>query len=138
MCSPSVPRPGKPSSPTAGLSRRTGPADGAPAGADSDPASSPDRMPCGGPEVTPRWLERRAAELREVLIAAAAEDIGVLLDLARSPRELGAAIAGLPVCDGAPAGWSAEDIPQLTVPGWTGQCRRPARPPGPSRSRDPQ
>jgi len=67
------------------------------------------------------WLERRVAELREALIGAAAEDLGVLLDLARSPRELGAAAAGLPVLDTRPAGWAAEELPQLTlrVVDWT-------------------
>jgi hypothetical protein len=69
-----------------------------------------------GRQAADDWLERRAAELREALIAAAAEDIGILLHLARSPGELGAAIAGLPVFDSAPAGWTAEEIPQLTVP----------------------
>jgi len=74
-----------------------------------------------GRQAAGEWLERRAAELREALIGAAAEDIGVLLDLARSPRELGAATAGLPIFDTPPAGWVAEEIPQLTLPvvDWT-------------------
>ncbi|HUB37363.1 MAG TPA: dynamin family protein [Streptosporangiaceae bacterium] len=63
------------------------------------------------------WLQQHAAEMQEVLIAAAAADIGILLDLARSPRELGASIAGLSAFDGTSAGWAVEEIPQLTVPG---------------------
>ncbi len=75
-----------------------------------------------GPQAGADWLERRAAELSETLVAAAADDIGILLGLARSPRELGAAMARLPVFDRAPAGWAPDEIPQLTVPvvGWTG------------------
>ena len=92
--------------------------DGAVPGPDSDPVpGAMNALRLAGRQAAGDWLERRAAELREALIAAAAEDIGVLLDLARSPRELGAAIAGLPVFDGALAGWAAEEIPQLTVPG---------------------
>jgi GTPase SAR1 family protein len=91
--------------------------DGAVTGPDSDPVPGAiDALQLAGRQATGDWLERRAAELREALIAAAAEDIGVLLDLARSPRELGAAIAGLPVFDGASAGWAAAEVPQLTVP----------------------
>jgi hypothetical protein len=96
--------------------------DGAVTGPETDPVPGAlDALRLAGRQAAGDWLERRAAELREALIAAAAEDIGVLLDLARSPRELGAAIAGLPVFDSAPAGWAAEEIPQLTVPGvdWT-------------------
>ncbi len=85
---------------------------------DSDPLPGAlDALRLVGRQAAGDWLQRRGAELRETLIAAAAEDIGVLLDLARSPRELGAAIAGLPVFDSAPAGWAAEEIPQLGVPG---------------------
>jgi len=80
-----------------------------------------DALRLAGRQAAGEWLERRAAELREALIGAAAEDIGVLLDLARSPRELGAATAGLPVFDTPPAGWAAEEIPHLTLPvvDWT-------------------
>ena len=46
-----------------------------------------------------------------------AVEIGVLLSLSRSPRAVGAAIAGLAGDDDdGPEGWSAEDIPALTVP----------------------
>ncbi len=88
------------------------------------------------------WLEQRAAELRETLISAAAQDIGILLDLAESPRELGAAAAGLPVGDSPPGGWAAQEIPQLTVPvvEWTvpeppAARRRPRRSAGTDASR---
>jgi GTPase SAR1 family protein len=90
-------------------------------GPDSDPVRGAlDALRLAGRQAASDWLDRRVSEVREALIAAAADDIGVLLDLAGSPRELGAAIAGLPVFDGAPAGWTAEEIPQLTVPvvGW--------------------
>jgi hypothetical protein len=90
---------------------------------DDDPVPGAlDALRLAGRQAAGDWLERRAAELREALIAAAAEDVGALLRLARSPRELGAAIAGLPALDDTPAGWADEEIPQLTVPvvDWTG------------------
>ncbi len=79
-------------------------------------AGAMDALRLAGRQAASDWLERRVAELAETLIAAAADDIGDLLQLARSPRELGAAIAGPPTVDGARAGWAAEDIPRLTVP----------------------
>lgn len=103
--------------------------DGAFAGPDSDPVPGAlDALRLAGRQAAGAWLERRAAELREALITAAAEDIGVLLDLARSPRELGATIAGLPVFDGALAGWAAEEVPQLGVPVVDWAVPDPARP----------
>jgi len=90
---------------------------GAGAAPDADPVSDAlDALRVAGRQAAGDWLERRAAELREAVIAAAAEDIGAMLDLARSPRELGAAIAGLPVYAGRLAGWVAEEVPELTVP----------------------
>jgi Dynamin family len=89
---------------------------------DADPASGAlDALMLAGRQAAGDWLEQRAAELREALIGKVADDIDVLLRLARSPRELGAAVAGLTVFDGGPAGWAAEEIPQLTVPvvDWT-------------------
>jgi Dynamin family len=93
-------------------------------------ASEPDRdllpgaldaLRLAGHHAVGDWLDDRAADLGEALTAAGADDISVLLDLARSPRELGAALAGLPAFDGTPEGWSAADIPQLTIPvvDWT-------------------
>lgn len=88
------------------LTELLGPAAVAPDGAFTGPDG--DSVPgalnavrLAGNQAAGDWLEWRGTELREALIAAAAEDIGVLLDLARSPRELGAAIAGLPVFDDA-------------------------------------
>lgn len=124
----------------------------APAAAEADgTASHPDGDPIPGALAALRlagrpaagdWLEQHAAELRETLISAAAQDIGILLDLAESPRELGAAAAGLPVSDGPPGGWAAQDIPQLTVPvvEWTvpdppAARRRPRRSAGTEASR---
>ena len=102
--------------------------DGAFTGPDSDPVPGAlAALRRAGRQAAGAWLERRAAELREALITAAAEDIGVLLDLARSPRELGATIAGLPVFDSAPAGWTAEEVPQLGVPAVDWAVPDPAR-----------
>ena len=90
---------------------------GAGAAPDADPVSDAlDALRVAGRQAAGDWLERRAAELREAVIGTAAEDIGALLDLARSPRELGAAIAGLPVYAGGLAGWAAEEVPEFAVP----------------------
>jgi len=75
-----------------------------------------DALRVAGQRAANEWLEQQGAELQEALVAAAATDIGILLDLARLPRELGASIVGLPALGGIPAGWAAEEIPQLTVP----------------------
>jgi len=84
---------------------------------DADPVTGAlDAVRLAGRQAAGDWLERRVAELREALIAAAAEDIGALLNLARSPRELGAAIAGLPVYADRLAGWAAEEMPEFTIP----------------------
>jgi Dynamin family len=98
----------------------------APAGiVSSGVAPAPDGDPAGemlnalrlaGRQAASDWLGRRSAELREAVIAAAAEDIGALLDLARSPRDLGAAVARLPVLERGPAGWLAEEMPGLMIP----------------------
>jgi Dynamin family len=103
------------------LSELLAPAAAAPpradAASDADPVRDAlDALRLAGRQAAGDWLERRAAELREALIAAAAEDIGTLLDLARSPRELGAVIAGLPVSAGRAAGWVAGEVPGFTVP----------------------
>jgi ethanolamine utilization protein EutP (predicted NTPase) len=84
-------------------------------------AGAIDVLRLAGRQAVSDWLERRTAELGETLTAAAADDIGDLLRLARSPRELGAATAGLATFADAPAGWTAEDIPRLTLPvvDWT-------------------
>jgi ethanolamine utilization protein EutP (predicted NTPase) len=92
------------------------------------PQSSLDTLGRAGREITARWLQQRTAEIDELLVAAVAGEIGVLLSLARSPRAAGAAIAGLAGDDG-PEGWSAEDIPALTVPviDWALPKVRPGR-----------
>ena len=108
------------------LTRLLGPAALAPHGAVSVPDSDPvpgafDALRLAGRQAAGDWVEHRAADIGEALIAAAADDIGVLLDVARSPREAGAAIAGLPVLDSGSAGWAAGEIPRLTLPvlDWT-------------------
>jgi Dynamin family len=103
------------------LTQLLGPAALVPEGAVSEPDSDPvpgalDALRLAGRQAAGDWLEHRAADMGEALIAAAAGDISVLLDLARSPREMGAALAGLPVFDDMPAGWAAGEIPRLTVP----------------------
>jgi hypothetical protein len=91
--------------------------DGAAVGADDDPVPSAlTALRVAGRQAAGDWLEQRAAELREILVAAAADDIDVLLDLARLPREVGAIEAGLPALGGAPAGWAAQDVPQFAIP----------------------
>jgi hypothetical protein len=93
--------------------------------------SSLDMMARAGREITARWLQQRTAEIDELLVATVAGEIGALLRLARSPRIAGAAIAGLAGAgEDGPDGWSAEDIPALTVPGidWVMPAVRPGRP----------
>ncbi|HUB41132.1 MAG TPA: dynamin family protein [Streptosporangiaceae bacterium] len=104
----------------AGLSEILAPA-AAPSGAAVAPVHDPasgvlDAVRLAGRQAAADWLERCAAELREALIMATAEDIGTLLDLARSTRQLGTVLAGMPALDLARAGWAAEEIPQLILP----------------------
>ncbi len=73
----------------------------APVGATASSAGAPTLTPLialerAGRTVSAEWLDLRAAEMLEAVTAATAGEIGDLLDLARSPREVGAAIAGLP------------------------------------------
>lgn len=90
---------------------------GAESVADGDPVPDAlDALRLAGRQLAGEWLEQQAAELREVLIAGAADDFGILLDLARSPRELGAAMTGLAVRTSRETGWTPEELPQLTVP----------------------
>ncbi|MDN5765143.1 MAG: dynamin family protein [Humibacillus sp.] len=65
------------------------------------------------------WLGQRAAEATELAIGLVSGQIGQLLDLAGSPRALGAEIAGMPLGEDllAKGGWSAESLPLLAVPG---------------------
>jgi hypothetical protein len=71
------------------------------------------------------WLRRKAGEVNELLTGLAGSEIGVLLEASRSPRAIGARLAGLTEDDdqGEPAGWSAEDIPDLAL------CPGPIRTP---------
>jgi hypothetical protein len=84
-----------------------------------------------GRDVAGSWLGRRAGEVLEMITGAAAGEIGALLELARSPAVAGAEIAGLEGEDDRRdlAGWSAEDVPDLTVrlPSWTIQAGLPRR-----------
>jgi hypothetical protein len=84
-----------------------------------------------GREVAGSWLERRAGEVLEMVTGTVGGEIGALLELGRSPGVIGAEIAGLASEDDRrdPAGWSAEDIPDLAAgqPAWTVQVELPRR-----------
>lgn len=69
-----------------------------------------------GRQAAAAWLEERAAELRAAVVGLAATEIGSLLELAGSPRQHGAELAGLAVLASGPAGWSAADLPDLLIP----------------------
>jgi hypothetical protein len=90
-----------------------------------------ERLERAGREVIGGWLERRTGEVLEMVTATVAGEVGSLLELARSPGVVGAEIAGLAGEDvrREPAGWSAEDIPDLVVrpPAWTVQVEQPRR-----------
>lgn len=106
------------------------------AAADSEPAgvlveSGRARLERAGREVTGPWLRRRAGEVQELLTGMAAREIGALLETADAPGAIGAQIAGLTVAEHGRelAGWSASDVPDLTVrePGWTVSAEPPRR-----------
>ncbi len=88
----------------------------------------PDALQLAERQAAADWLEIRAAEFGEAVIAAAAQGIAALMDLARSPRQLGAALAGLPAPASPQAGWTAEELPEFAVRAvdWTSPVR-PAR-----------
>ncbi|MGH3182388.1 MAG: hypothetical protein ACRDOE_10865, partial [Streptosporangiaceae bacterium] len=89
------------------------------------------RLERAGREVAGGWLERRAGEVQELITGMVAGEIGVLLELSRAPRTVGAEIAGLATAQDRPRprGWSAEDVPGLVVqwPKWTIQLELPRR-----------
>lgn len=69
-----------------------------------------------GRQVVGEWLAERAADLHAAILAVTGGDIGSLLELASSPRERGAELAGLATFVTGPAGWSAENVPDLLFP----------------------
>lgn len=75
-----------------------------------------DSLRAAGRQVAGDWLAERAAELRAAMLGVTGGDISSLLELARSPREQGAELAGLATFPTGPAGWSAEDVPDLLAP----------------------
>jgi Dynamin family len=81
------------------------------------------RLERSGREATGSWLQRKAGEVHELLTGLAGCEIGVLLETSRSPGAIGARLAGLAADgdQGAPVGWSAEDIPDLALraPRWS-------------------
>lgn len=76
------------------------------------------RLERAGLALVREWLDRRAAEVHEVVLGAVAGEISALLELCRSPGVLGADIAGLAPTEGQAClgGWSAEDLPAPVVP----------------------
>jgi len=95
-----------------------------------------------GREVTGSWLRRKGGEVHELLTGLAGGEIGVLLEASRAPGGIGARLAGL-TADGdqrEPAGWSAEDRPDLAVraPGWSVPLDLPRRLPRKGGTSDPQ
>jgi predicted GTPase len=89
-----------------------------------DPVSSPGvqveaalaELRGAGRQPVAEWLEERAAEMRAAILDATGGEIGSLLELADLPREHGAELLGLPAFPVGPAGWSAEDLPDLLIP----------------------
>jgi hypothetical protein len=100
------------------------------------------RLEKSGRDVTGSWLRRKAGEVHELLTGLAGGDIGVLLETARSPGVIGARLAGLPMTDDQPepAGWSAEDIPDLAlrVPEWNVPVELPRHLPRKAGTADPR
>jgi hypothetical protein len=91
-----------------------------------------DSLERAGREMIGTWLERREAEVLELLTGLAANEIGTLLELARSPAVTGARMAGLASGDDRRdlMGWSAEDLPDVVIrsPAWTVPVQQPRRP----------
>ena len=81
------------------------------------------RLEKSGRDVTGSWLRRKTGEVQELLTGRAGGEIGVLLETSCSPGAIGARLAGYPAAGDQrePAGWSAEDLPDLALrmPGWS-------------------
>lgn len=84
-----------------------------------------------GRDVTRSWLLRKGGEVNELLTGMAAGEIGEMLEVSRRPAGIGARLAGLAATgeEHEAAGWSAEDIPDLTVrmPEWVVPMELPRR-----------
>lgn len=65
------------------------------------------------------WVEKRCAEVTEAMIDLAADRIGRLIELARSPGHKGAELAGVALPEDATTntGWTTADVPLIAVPG---------------------
>ena len=89
------------------------------------------RLEQAGQDVTSSWLYRKTGEVHELLTGVAAGDIGVMLGASRQPPVIGARLAGLAATgeERGAVGWSAEDIPELTVrtPEWVVPLELPRR-----------
>jgi len=89
------------------------------------------RLEQAGRDVASSWLFRKAGEVSELLTRIAAGEIGIMLEMSRQPAAIGARLAGLAAADEEheAAGWSAEDIPDLTVrmPEWVVPVELPRR-----------
>jgi len=95
-----------------------------------------------GREAADAWLRRKAGEVHDLLTGLTGSEIGVLLETARSPAVTGARLAGVTIGNdqSEPAGWSAEDIPDLALraPQWRVQMELPRRLPRKAGSGDPR
>ncbi|MGH3214616.1 MAG: dynamin family protein, partial [Trebonia sp.] len=89
------------------------------------------RLEQAGRDVTSLWLHRKTGEVHELITRVAAGEIGVMLGTSRQPPAIGARLAGLAAtgAEHEAAGWSAEDIPELTVrmPEWVVPLALPKR-----------
>jgi len=95
-----------------------------------------------GREAADAWIRRKAGEVQDLLAGLTGSEIGVLFETARSPAVTGARLAGLTAGDDQrePAGWSAEDIPDLAVraPQWRVPMELPRRLPRKAGTGDPR
>lgn len=100
------------------------------------------RLERSGRDVTSSWLQRKTGEVQELLTGLAGGEIGALLETSRSPAAIGAHLAGYPAAgdEREPAGWSAEDLPDLIVraPGWSIAMELPRRLPRKAGPGDPR
>jgi hypothetical protein len=100
------------------------------------------RLERSGRDVTGSWLRRKAGEVHELLTGLSGGEIGVLLETSSAPAAIGARLAGYPA-DGdqrQPAGWSADDIPDLAfrAPGWSVPMELPRHLPRKAGTGDPR
>jgi ribosome biogenesis GTPase A len=71
-----------------------------------------------GRQAADSWVRVRAADVYEMVLGVAVDDVGALLADSRLPGAIGAEIAGLALPEDHTdlAGWSPEDVPAQTAP----------------------